>query len=199
MNSSMIWIPIVVVALLAVVFWIVRKRSASRACVRCGAPAAHGYSKAAESDLKDIAHLCHSCLLAQLEKDYSGYTKRAVAVQPVAGLPCYVFRPKSEWNEKLRKELDSMLGRLESKCISCGGDARYLWLDCAADTSIVADIPEKGIANSLSTSGGSSPTSLCGKCSVKRVGETLSRQDARYVEVCGPHGPEDGLVIAMGY
>jgi hypothetical protein len=125
--------------------------------------------------------------------------KRAVVVQPVTGLPCYVFRPKSEWDEKLRKELDSMLGRLESKCSSCGGAAHYLWFDCVAEASIVADIPEKGIADTLSPYRGTSPISLCGKCSVKRVGQSLSRQDARYIEVCGPRGSEDGLVIAMGY
>jgi hypothetical protein len=200
MNISMILIPIVVVAvLLATAIWIVQRRSGSRQCAKCGSPAAYGYSKAAESDLKDIARVCEACLLVQLKQDYGEYIKQAVVVQPVPGLPCYVFRPKSEWDEKLHKELDFILGRLESKCSSCGGDAHYMWLDCAADASIVADIPAKGIVNTLSPALDHSPVSLCGHCVVKRVGESLSRQNAGYLEVCGPYGPEDGLVIAMGY
>ena len=103
-----------------------RKKIENKQCARCGALARHGYSKAAESALEDIVPLCIPCLQKHLDEDYSTYDGRAVIIQPVAELPCYVFRPKSVWDEHLRAELDTLLAGLENHCSSCTNPARYM-------------------------------------------------------------------------
>lgn len=179
-------------------FWILRRRPKHQQCARCKNPAPYGYSKAAESDLKDIVQLCRSCLIAALQEDYTRYTHRAAVVQPVGGLPCYVFRPRGDWSKELQNELDSILAKLGSSCSSCGSPAHYLWFDCALDPGSAAEIPERGLRQTLSSQA-SSPAPQCGTCCVKRISQALQKQAVGYLEICGPHGDHEGLVIAMGY
>jgi hypothetical protein len=175
-----------------------RKRIENEQCARCGALARHGYSKTAESALEDIVPLCIPCLQKHLDEDYSTYDGRAVIIQPVAELPCYVFRPKNVWDEHLRAELDILLAGLENHCSSCTNPARYMWVN-ALDAGPVANIPKMGITHTLLAASGARPISLCASCSVQRIVRSLAGQEAGYVEVCGPGGSEDGLVTAIGY
>ena len=198
-NRVALLVAAVLVMLAGIGIWVARRRIRSRPCAGCGGTALHGYSKAAESDPKDIVPLCHSCLFARLNEDYSKYTKRAVVVQPVAELPCYVFRPKNEWDDNLRRELESVLVKLGSKCNSCGDSPHYVWFDCALDPGTVADLPNRGLSQTLLPGGTSGPIPLCGKCAATRIAQSFEKTEERYLEVCGPHGTEDGLVTTMAY
>lgn len=182
----------------AAVLRLTRKKPADKLCAGCGAPAMHGYSKAAESAPEDIVPLCVPCLLERLDEDYCTYDGRAVVIQPVAELPCYVFRPKSDWDEQLRAELDTLLAGLQIHCACCTNPARYLWVN-ALDAGPVANLPQMGITQTLLGPRRARPISLCARCSVQRIGRSLTGQEAGYVEVCGPRGSEDGLVTAIGY
>jgi hypothetical protein len=132
----------------AAVLRLTRKKPANKRCARCGAPAMHGYSKAAESAPEDIVPLCVPCLLERLDEDYCTFERHAVVIQPVAELPCYVFRPKSDWGEPLQAELDTLLAGLQDHCSSCTNPARYLWVN-ALDAGPVANLPQMGITQTL--------------------------------------------------
>lgn len=191
-------IAAVVAGVGAAVLRLTRKKVENTLCAHCGAPAMHGYSKTAESAVEDIVPLCVPCLLEHLDEDYCNYDGRAVVIQPVAELPCYVFRPKSDWNELLRGELDTLLAGLHSHCTSCSNPARYLWVN-ALEAGPVAKVPQMGITHTLLAASGARPISLCGRCSVQRIARSFAGQEAGYVEVCGPRGSEDGLITAIGY
>lgn len=182
----------------AAVLRLAKKKTDNKLCARCGAPAVHGYSKAAESVREDIVPMCVHCLLDRLDEDYCTYDGHAVIIQPVAELPCYVFRPKSDWDEQLRAELDRLIAGLQNRCSSCSNPARYLWVN-AVDSGPVAKLPQRGITQTLLTPGSAPPISLCARCSVQRIARSFAGQEAGYVEVCGPRGSDDGLVTAIGY
>src|ERR1035441_10734057 len=147
-----IWLILLIAAVIAglgaAVLRLTRKKLANKLCAGCGAPAMHGYSKTAESAPEDIVALCVPCLLERLSEDYCTYDGRAVIIQPVAELPCYVFRPKSDWDERLRAELDTLLAGLQGHCASCTNPARYLWVN-ALDAGPVANLPQMGTTQTL--------------------------------------------------
>ena len=188
----------VIAGLGAAVLRLTRKKLENKVCAHCGAPAMHGYSKAAESAPEHIVPLCVPCLLERLDEAYCTYDRHAVVIQPVAELPCYVFRPKSDWDEQLRAELDTLLAGLQNHCSSCTNPARYLWVN-ALEAGPVAKLPKMGITHTLLATSGARPISLCARCSVQRIARSFAGQEAGYVEVCGPRGGEDGLVTAIGY
>ena len=182
----------------AAILRLTRKKPETKLCVRCGALAMHGYSQMAESSPDDIVPLCVPCLLERLDEDYCTYDGRAVVIQPVAELPCYVFRPKGDWDEPLRSELDTLLAGLQNHCSSCTNPARYLWVN-ALEAGPIAKLPQKGITHTLLAPSSAHPISLCARCSVQRIARSIAGQEAGYVEVSGPRGGEDGLVTAIGY
>jgi len=188
----------VIAALGAAILRFTRKKLENKLCARCGSPATHGYSKTAESAPDDIVALCVPCLLERLDEDYCTYDGRAVVIQPVAELPCYVFRPKSSWGDPLRSELDTLLAGLQHHCASCTNPARYVWVN-ALEAGPVASLPAIGITHTLLATTANRPLSLCARCCVKRIARSFAGQEAGYVEVCGPRGSEDGLVTAIGY
>lgn len=175
-----------------------RKKHPAKCCAQCGKPSSHGYSKAAESDANVIVPLCVDCLLRRLDEDYCTYDGRAVVVQPVAELPCYLFRPKADWNEAVRNDADFLLAGLQTHCRACGQPARYVWVN-ALEPGPVAKLPELGIQRTLLAGGKAQPVSLCAQCTVKRIGHSLREQEGGYLEICGPGGEADGVVSGMGY
>ncbi|MFZ0800456.1 MAG: hypothetical protein WCA13_09970 [Terriglobales bacterium] len=187
----------VIAGLGAAVLRLTRKKPENKLCVRCGQPARHGYSKTAESAPEDIVPLCVPCIVERLNEDYRTYKGRAVVIQPVAELPCYIFRPRSDWEEPLRVELDTLLAGLQDYCSSCANPARYLWVS-ALDSGPVAKLPKIGITHTLLAASSARPISLCARCSVQRIARSFEGQEAGYLEVCGPRGDENGLVTAIG-
>lgn len=157
----------------------------------------HGYSRTAESAPEDIVPLCVQCLLQRLDEDYCTYDGHAVVIQPVAELPCYVFRPKSDWDEPLHAEVGTLLAGLQNQCSSCTNPARYLWVKALAAVP-VANLPKLGITHTLLAPSSARPVSLCARCTVQRIARSFAGQEGGYVEVCGPRGGEDGLVTAIG-
>jgi len=196
-----IWLILLVAAVIAALgaafLRLTRKKLENKLCADCGAPAMHGYSKTAESASEDIVPLCLRCLLQRLDEDFCTYDGRAVVIQPVAELPCYIFRPKSDWDESLRTEMDTLLAGLQNHCSSCTNPARYLWVN-ALEAVPVANLPKLGITHTLLAPKSARPISLCARCAVQRIARSFAGQEAGYVEVCGPRGSEDGLVTAIG-
>src|ERR1039458_2797865 len=191
-------IAAVIAGLGASVLRLTRRKLENKRCARCGAPAMHGYSKTAESAPEESLPLCVPCLLKRLDEDYCTYDRHAVVIQPVAELPCYVFRPKSDWDERLRAELDTLLAGLHNHCSSCANPVRYLWVN-ALEAGPVANLSKMDITQTLLAVSSARPISLCARCAVKRIARSFAGQEAGYLEVCGPRGDEDGLVTAIGY
>jgi len=181
----------------AILMAVMRKKHPPKVCAQCGKGSSYGYSKVAETGDGDIIPLCVDCLLQRLDADYLTYDGRAVVVQPVAELPCYLFRPKADWGEAVRSDLEFVLAGLEERCHSCGEEARYAWLN-ALEPAPVAKLPKVGIRQTLLTAG-TRPVALCARCTVRRIGHSLSVQEGGYLEVCGPQGSEDGVVCGIGY
>lgn len=175
-----------------------RKKHPAKACLQCGKSSSHGYSKTAEAEAGEIVPLCVGCLLRRLDEDYTTYDGRAVVVQPVVELPCYVFRPKAEWSEAVRNDVEGILAGLEAQCRSCGQPPRYAWVN-ALEAAPVTKVPKLGIMQTLLTAASAHPVPLCAQCTVRRLGHSLSAQEGGYLEICGPRGSEDGLVCGMGY
>jgi len=199
MHIRLILLVAAIIAGLGAAFLrLTRRKIENKLCARCGSPAVHGYSKTAESAPENIIPLCVPCLVERLDEDYCTYDGRAVVIQPVAELPCYVFRPNSDWDEPLRAELGTLLAGLQNHCSSCTNLARYLWVN-ALEAGPVANLPKMGITHTLLAAGDSRPISLCARCAVQRIARSFAGQEAGYVEVCGPRGSEDGLVTAIGY
>ncbi|MGB9234080.1 MAG: hypothetical protein WCC04_06670 [Terriglobales bacterium] len=174
------------------------KKHPVKACAQCGKRSSHGYSKSREADASDTVPLCVDCLLRRLDEDYSAYAGHAVVVQPVAELPCYVFRPKVEWSEAVKNDLELILAGVQTHCHSCGLKARYAWVN-ALEPGPVAKLAELGIKQTLLRGATTQPVALCAKCTVKRIGNSLSAQEGGYLEICGPRGKEDGMVSGIGY
>jgi hypothetical protein len=179
--------------------------SRNRSCARCGAPARHGYSQKAESTQKDIEPHCVSCLLAQLEQDYSAYQGRVIVVQPVSDLPCYVYRDREylQWispeSQDLDHEVENLLNQV-AQCKDCGNPAHCLWVESRRlDGKSLEVVLKHGLAKTILAWGNPPPISLCGKCLVKHIAESLRREEFSYIEVCSPHGTEEGIVLPMSY
>jgi hypothetical protein len=197
-QTILLLVAVLVLIAAAILMTATRKKHRAKVCVQCGKPSSHGYAKAAESEASEIVPLCVDCLLRRLDEDYTTYDGRAVVVQPVAELPCYVFRPKAEWSEAVKSDVESILAGLESRCHGCGQEARYAWVN-ALEPGPVAKLPKLGIRETLLTAASTHPVALCAGCTVRRIGRSLSEQEGGYLEICGPRGSEDGLVSGMGY
>jgi hypothetical protein len=196
--TILILLAVVAVIAAAILKLTTRRKHPAKACARCGRPSTHGYAKAAEAEPRETVPVCVDCLLKQLDEDYRAYHGRAVVVQPVPDLPCYVFRPRADWSEVVRNDLDSILDRLDTQCHSCGRQAQYAWVN-AVEPGPVAKLPKLGIKSTLLTASNSHPVSLCSKCIVSRISHSLSAQEGGYSEICGPVGGDDGIVIGTGY
>jgi hypothetical protein len=177
--------------------------SRKRTCARCGAAPQHGYSPKAESDHQDIEPLCAACLIKQLEQDYAAYRGRAVVLQPVSDVPCYVFRDREylQWVSPDAQYLDQDVGHLLEqigKCSACGDAAHCMWIESRGlDGKTFEIVLKRGLAKTLLASGNPAAVSLCGKCTVRRIAAGL--RGVSYTEVCSPHGADEGVVIPMGY
>ena len=175
-----------------------RKKHPAKPCAQCGKPSSHGYAEAMGPEPSETTPLCVDCLLRKLDEDYRTYGGHAVVVQPVAELPRYVFRPKTDWNEAVRNDVDFLLAGLQTHCHSCGQPARYVWVN-ALEPGPVAKLQELGIQRTLLAGGKIQPVSLCAQCAVKRIEHSLREQEGGYLEICGPRGEADGVVSGMGY
>ena len=190
------------IALIVLRFFRGRGRK-KRACARCGAAPEHGYSQKAESEHKDIEPLCSACLVKQLETDYAAYRGRCVVLQPVGDVPCYVFRDREylQWVSPDAQHLDQDVGKLLEqigRCSDCGDAARCMWIESRGlDGKTFEVILKRGLAKTVLGWGNPAAVSLCGKCAVKRIAAGLG--SVSYVEVCSPHGTDEGVVIPMGY
>jgi len=177
--------------------------SRKRTCARCGAAPQHGYSRKAESAHQDVEPLCAACLLQQLERDYAEYRGRAVVLQPVSDVPCYVFRNREylQWVSPDAQHLDQDVGSLLEqigRCSDCGEAAQCMWIESRGlDGKTFEVVLKRGLAKTLLAWGNPPPVSLCGKCAVKRIAEGL--RGFSYAEVCSPRGTDEGVVIPMGY
>jgi hypothetical protein len=173
-------------------------------CAVCGAKSQYGYSQHAEEEPAKLKPLCRKCLIAQLEKDYSGYLGRAVVVQPASGPPCFVFQPINDWNaafkrSKIGRDAQSLLVGIEPQCHDCSRKPNYLWVESSGLTGEnFSETLDRGISQTLLLKN-PKPISLCGKCCVARIGADLEARDIKYLEVCGPKGDTDGFVVPMGY
>lgn len=182
----------------AVLSIISRRKHKAKACAQCGQRSSHGYSRAGKAGQNDTMPLCVACLLKRLDEDYCTYDGRAVVVQPVAELPCYVFRPNADWCEAVRNDAEGILASLEAQCRSCGQPPRYAWIN-ALEAAPVAKLPSLGIRQALLTVASAHPVALCARCTVRRIEHSLTAQEGGYLEICGPYGSSDGVVAGMGY
>jgi hypothetical protein len=179
--------------------------SRKRLCARCGAAAQHGYSLKAESEHQNLEPLCLACLLKQLEQDYGAYRGRAVILQPASDVPCYVFRDRDylQWvspdAQYLDNEVQNLLDQI-GQCKGCGNAAQCMWIESRGlDGKTVEVVLKRGLAKTLLAWGNLPPVALCGKCAVKRIAESLRGEGFSYIEVCSPHGTDEGIVMPMGY
>jgi hypothetical protein len=176
-----------------------------RTCARCGAAALHGYSQKAESEHKNIEPICLACLLKQLEQDYAAYQGRTVVVQPVSNVPCYVFRDRGylQWVSPDAQHLDHEVHNLLAQigpCADCGNAAHCLWIESRGlDGKTVEVVLKRGLAKTLLAWGNPRPVSLCGECTVRHISQSLRGEGFSYMEVCSPHGTEEGVVVPMEY
>jgi hypothetical protein len=141
----------------------------------------------------------------QLEQDYSAYRGSAVVIQPVAEFPCFVFRDRtylrsiSLESSELDHEVGDLVGEM-SQCKQCGDPGRCLWIESRGlNDKTFGTVIQHGIARTLLAWGNPAPIPLCGKCSVKRIGQSLRGEGFSYIEVRSPHGTDEGIVLPMGY
>ncbi len=171
-------------------------------CARCGHGAAHGYSRHAESDAKEITFLCLSCLAEQLQSDYAAFRGRAVVVEPAAGLPCYVFRDRQYLNSlspTLDRDINALLSRIEL-CSDCKAPANCLWIGSKGiSIETFGEVLKRGPSQTLLTWGNSETASQCGKCLSARISKDLRSGNYEFFEICSPHDTEEGLVMPMAY
>lgn len=117
------------ILIVAVVALYLRNRQSHKTCANCGSPSQFGYSCEAESKLENIVNLCFTCLVKKMTDDYESYEGRALAIQPAAGFPCYVFQTGSRWpDSKLAKEVVEMFSATDETCNQCGSNAHYHWV-----------------------------------------------------------------------
>jgi len=177
-----------------------RQNSASRICSACGAKSQYGYSDRAESKLKDIRPLCRTCLITQLEHDYSHYRGRALVIQPVGGPPCYVFRPQSQFEDaRINSDVRLFLSQMSASCSKCEQTSTYLWVESQGLTADNwGEVIERGVSDTLLKWENPPPISMCAQCCVRHIDSTLQLRGMTYIEVCSPKD-EDGFVLPMGY
>jgi hypothetical protein len=181
-----------------------KKPIMSKRCSACGAESKYGYSEYTEEEMKNIKSMCMKCLITQLEKDYTGFSGRAVVIQPVPGPPCYVFHSNEEWGKffkesKMDDDTRAYLLRMVTICHDCGQEANYLWIQSNGLTEHnFGNVLKKGFSETLLPRN-PKPISLCGHCCVKHIEKDLQWKDITYLEVCGPKGTDDGFVVPMAY
>jgi hypothetical protein len=190
-------------ALVAVLFWAIAYfgvHGKSRSCVVCGLPSTFGYSTQAESARKDIASVCLNCLKKKLAEDYEKFEARALVVEPAPDLPCYVVQPSSKWkDQKLSEETETLLLNMKAACHRSGARANFLWVTSIGLRGDNAEMVfVQGIAETLLRWGNSSASSVCARCCVSLISQSIERQQLTFVEVCAPRS-ENGFVIATGY
>jgi hypothetical protein len=190
---------IIFLALLAAVLYF-RKQRASAECSSCGSPSQFGYSTQAESEPSQIARLCLTCLTTRLRDDYKKYEGRALVIEPAAGLPCYVFQPKSKWADfKLAKDLTTLVSGMESTCRDCSSVAHFLWITSnGLIPSSFSRVLSDGLSQTLLCWGNDQPYAVCSQCCVALIVKTIQARSLTFLEVCAPRS-EDGFVIPMGY
>jgi hypothetical protein len=189
----------VIVVVLGVITYL-RSHGKVRPCVNCGAPSRFGFSNHAESAMKDISRLCLNCLKTKLADDYTQFRAHALVIEPAANLPCYVFQPSSNWKDrKLVEETDNLLSKMETSCHRCGAKANFLWLTSNGLTEDNAEnLFTAGVPETLLRWGNGPPCSVCGRCCVDLICESIESRSLTFLEVCSPRS-EDGLVLPMGY
>jgi hypothetical protein len=197
---------LVVAGLVGVLFFLVcgiayfRAHKKSANCISCGLPSRFGYSMEAESAKKDIASLCLDCLKTKLAADYEKFEARALVIEPAPALPCYVFQPSRKWKDyKLSEETETLLSNMKSACHRCGARANFLWMTSNGLHGDNAEVVfAQGIAETLLRWGNSSASSVCGRCCVDLICQSIESRRLTFAEVCSPRS-EDGFVMPMGY
>ena len=180
-----------------------KKTSISRVCSVCGAEPKYGYSEHAE-DIRKLTSMCRKCLVAQLEKDYTIFSARAVVIRPVPGPPCYVFHSNEEWSKsfkesKMDDDARAYLLRMDPNCRDCGQKANFLWIESSGLTAYnFGNVLAKGFSDTLLPRN-PKPISLCGTCCVRNITKEMEGKDITYLEVSGPRGKEDGFIMPMAY
>lgn len=189
----------VIIAVVWMIAYVSRHRKPAF-CVNCGAPSGFGYSIQAESAMKDITRLCLNCLKAKLANDYEQFGARALVIDPAANLPCYVFQPGSKWKDcRLMEDAGALLSRMQDSCHHCGAKANFLWLTSSGLQLNNQDkLFSEGLSETLLQWGNRPPYSVCGRCCVNLICESIENRGLMFVEVCGPRS-EDGLVLPMAY
>jgi hypothetical protein len=198
-TVTLLGVGAVVVAVIGTIVYLGRPRKHSL-CVGCGAAAQFGYSLHAESDKKDIASVCLSCLMARLAKDYEQFDGRALVIEPAPKLPCYVFQPSSKWKDcKLVREADDLLSKMKNSCSNCGARANFLWLTSnGLQPNNQEKLFDEGLSETLFRWDNSLPRPVCGRCCVKLINSSIESRALTFLEVCGPHS-DTGFVLPMGY
>jgi hypothetical protein len=199
-------ILVCIVVGVAVFFFAVQRRNSpkGKTCCVCGAVSLFGYSTHAEQDANEIRPMCLKHLTLELGTDYESFHGRAVVVEPAPGPPCYVFQPIEEWgrafkNTKITDDTTSLISKMDAKCHDCGQGANYLWAGSKGlNGENFGETLEQGISATLLRQN-LAPVSLCPKCCVKRISNTLKENRLSYLEVCAPKGNGTGFVIPMGY
>ena len=177
-----------------------RNRQSHKTCANCGSPSQFGYSREAESELKDIINLCFTCLVGKLTHDYDSYEGRALVIQPAAGFPCYVFQASSRWpDSKLAREVADMFSATNEACNRCGSKAHYLWVTSnGLNLSNFEQLMSEGLSQTLLQWGNFRPISLCARCCVNSIVKTIEEHGLSFIEVCSPRST-DGFVTPMAY
>jgi len=177
-----------------------RAHQKSAACVACGLPSTFGHSMRAESAKKDIARVCLNCLKKKLGEDYEKFEARALVIEPAPDLPCYVFQPSKKWkDDKLSEEAETLLSNMKIACHRCGAKANFLWVTSIGLRGDNAEMVfSQGIAKTLFRWGNSPASSVCARCCVDLICQSIERQQLKFMEVCSPRS-ENGFVIPMGY
>jgi hypothetical protein len=177
-----------------------RWRQSRGICANCGSSSHFGYSSEPESKAEDIVKLCFRCLAAKLTDDYQRYEGKALAIQPAAGFPCYVFQPKSRWaDSKFAKEMAEMFSKTDETCNQCGSNVHFLWLTSnGLNPSNFEQVLSNGLSETLMRWGNLRPISLCGGCCVKLITKAIEDHGLSFYEVCSPLSG-DGFVMPMGY
>ena len=190
---------IVFLVLVAAVLYFRKNRPPAK-CSGFGSPSQIGYSNHAESERSQIAQLCLTCLTAKLRNDYQRYEGRALVIEPAAGLPCYVFQPKSKWaGFKLSEDLTTLFSNNDDTCRHCNSKAHFLWLTSnGLVPSNFSQVLSDGISQTLLCWGNGKPYPVCGQCCVASIVKTMESRGLTFLEVCAPRS-EDGFVIPMGY
>jgi hypothetical protein len=183
---------------LALLYFRMQKKPAR--CVFCGLPSRFGYSMQAESAKRDIASVCLNCLQSKLAAEYEKFEARALVIEPAQAFPCYVFQPNKKWKDcTLSEETETLLSNMKPDCHRCGARANFLWVTANGLRGENADMLfAQGIGETLLRWGNDSASSLCWRCCVDLIFQSIENRQLAFLEVCGPRS-ENGFVLPMGY